>query len=217
MFRYWKLIFANLVALVCGIYLAVYGFNLPGSVPWNNPPIEGFFWPDQKQLTDFSMVDHQGGEFNLASLNQAWSLVFFGYTYCPDICPVTMSTLREASQQIKQSADPDYQDLKIRFISVDGERDRTDHLANYIQFYDEEFMAASGSPTQVDSLTSQLGVPYEIEAHEPGADNYLVSHSGAVFLISPQAKLAAIFQAPYDATTISDRYQAIRQFLRKNS
>ncbi len=217
MIKYWKLICANLAALLCGLYLALYGFHLPGQGTVDISHIEGFFWPEQKQLTEFGLVDHKGNLFDLASLGQHWTLMFFGYTYCPDICPVTMSVLHEVNGLIQQNATPEHKNIQVTFISVDGERDNSDHLASYIRFYDEDFDAASGTRDQVDSLARQLGVPYEIEIHEPGAKNYLVSHSGAIFLISPEGKLISIFQPPYDAAAIAETYQTIRKFLDQQS
>lgn len=215
--KYWKLISANLAAMAAGLYIAIYGLSLPTGNRIDPNQIEGLFWPEQKQLVNFSLTDHQNQRFNLDSLAGQWNLVFFGYTYCPDICPLTMSTLREANSLYQKQAPKNQKDLRITFVSVDGERDHSDHLANYIQFYDESFIAASGNKTEVDSLTSQLGVPYEIEEHEPGSRNYLVSHSGTLFLISPEGKLMATFQPPLNATEISKRLRKIRDLVDQHS
>ncbi len=215
--RYWKLITANLLALGLGAYIALYGFGLPGRTNIDPSQIEGLFWPNQKQLTEFGLTDHTGQPFNLNSLSGQWNLVFFGYTYCPDICPVTMAMLREASILYQQQAAEEYKDLRVTFISVDGERDHTEHLANYIRFYDESWLAASGNKASVDSLTTQLGVPYEIEPHEPGAKNYLVSHSGTLFVLSPEGKLVSTIQPPHEVNEVVDRLIKIREFFKQNT
>ena len=209
--KYWGLISANLLALAAGIYLATFGFNLPQFHSLDPEKIEGLFWPDQKQLVNFELIDHNGNPYQLHSMSTQWNLVFFGYTYCPDICPITMSLLREVNGLYQQQAPEEHGDLKFAFVSVDGERDQSVQLKQYIEFYDPSFIAASGNKDQVDSLASQLGVPYEIEEHVAGAKNYLVSHTGALFLISKQGKLAAVIHPPHNAVEITKRLLKIRK------
>ena len=215
--KYWKLITANLFALGFGAYLALYGFGLPVRTTMDPAQIEGLFWPYQKQLNEFTLTDHTGQPFTLKSLEGQWNLVFFGYTYCPDICPITMSMLREASVLYQQQAPEEFKDLRITFVSVDGERDQTEHLANYIRFYSDSWLAASGDKSSVDSLTTQLGVPYEIEPHEPGSKNYLVSHSGTLFLLSPEGRLVSTIQPPHDVDEVVQRLISIREFVKQNA
>lgn len=210
--RRWKLIAACLLAMSAGILTATWENGLP----WLRqapPEVQGFFWPEQKALVPFKMVDHRHDPFTLEDLEGQWTLMFFGYTYCPDICPVTMSVLREAVASYHDRAPESLSDMKVAFVSVDGERDTPDHLAAYIRFYDESWIAASGDRDQVDSLTVQLGVPYEIDEHEPGALNYLVSHPGTLFLVSPDTKLAALLQPPLNAEGLADDLIEIRRFM----
>lgn len=210
--KHWKLVVLNLAALSLGVYLALYGFGLPGRTSIDPDQVEGLFWPNQKQLTAFEMTDHTGAPYDLDVLENQWNLLFFGYTYCPDICPVTMAMLREADALYRELAPEALQDLKVTFVSVDGERDNIEHLANYIRFYDDRWLAATGDMAAVDSLATQLGVPYQIEPHEPGSKNYLVSHSGTLFLLSPDGKLFATFQPPHSAEEVARRLLTIREF-----
>ena len=208
----WKFATAALLALIAGLWVSFSQFG-PGRAGGQPPDIQGFFWPDQKTLEPFSMQSHRGTPFTLEDLQDNWTLLFFGYTYCPDICPVTMSLLREATGLYKETAPGSLGDLSVAFVSVDGERDTPEHLAGYIRFYDEGWLAASGSRAEVDSLTTQIGIPYEIEAHEPGAMDYLVAHPGSLYLISPDSRLAAIFHPPFDARELSEQLLQIRQFM----
>ncbi len=217
MLKHWKLIAANFVAVGLGIYFATFGFSLPGGSRLDPDQIDGLFWPAQKQLAPFSLTDHQNQEFNLQDFEKGWHLIFFGYTYCPDICPITMATLREAHQSIQTSANEEFRDLTMTFVSVDGERDHPEHLANYIRFYSDAFVAASGDKAAVDSLTTQLGVPYEIDPHEPGATDYLVAHTGTLFLIAPGGKLMATIQPPLTSNGVVENILQIREFLESQS
>lgn len=215
--KHWKLISANLVAIFLGIYFAIWGFNLPNAQKIDPNQIDGLFWPAQKQLADFGMTSHTKEDFNLQTFDNGWHLVFFGYTYCPDICPIIMSTLREVHASYQTTADEDLRDLTMTFVSVDGERDNPEHLANYIRFYSDAFIAATGDKSAVDSLTTQLGVPYEIEPHEPGSKDYLVAHTGTLFLIAPGGKLMATLQPPHVAPALVEHLLQIRQFVARQS
>ncbi len=209
----YRTILLGLMALLVGVYIQLFGFNPPirQSVP-DNPGIEGFFWPEQKSLFDFEMIGTDNRTFGLKDLGAAWHFVFFGYTHCPDICPITMHTLRLARDEMSHSREVDMNRVNFLFVSVDGERDTPEHLDRYIRFFGDNFTALTGNKAQVDSLTTQIGVPYSIDEHEPGASDYLVAHSGAIFLISPEGKLASIFRPPHAPQDITERFRLILDF-----
>ena len=213
-----RLILIGLAALVVGVYLQLFGFNLPvKNVASVDPSIEGFFWPKQKHLGEFGLVDQDHQQYDLSKFQSKWNFVFFGYTHCPDICPITMNTMKQVRNILAKNPDLEIDKISFDFISVDGERDSPEILKNYVGFFGENFAAATGTTEQVDSLTGQLGVPYSIDPHEPGSTDYLVGHSGAIFLISPEATLASIFQPPHTAREIADRFEKIQTFLNTNS
>ncbi len=201
-----------LVALLTGIWLAQPKWDWPWSRQ-SPPPVQGFFWPEQKALQAFELTDHHNTPFTLEQLQDQWTLIFFGYTFCPDICPITMSLIQEAMVYYQAEAPATLANLQVAFISVDGQRDTPEQLAGYIRFYNDQWVAASGNSDQVDSLTDQLGVPYAIEDHEPGAVNYLVYHTGALFLISPETRLAALLQPPFEARKLASDLLAVRRFM----
>ena len=121
-----------------------------------------------------------------------------------------MNTLRQTRDFLVSH--PEYQSLNFVFTSVDGERDTPSHLNGYINFFGDKFTGLTGRKEQIDSLTNQLGIPYTIDDHEPGED-YLVGHSGAIFVISPNNSLAAILQPPHEAAKIAEKFSKIRMFL----
>jgi protein SCO1/2 len=208
-----KVLILGLIALLFGTYLQIFGLNLPGNnLTQQDPQIDGFFWPNQKQLGDFELVGTQDQKFNLDKLKGSWSFVFFGYTHCPDICPITMNTLRQVRDSLANGSESASSSPQFVFVSVDGERDTPEVMNSYVSYFGEGFIGASGNKTQVDTLTGQLGVPYSIDEHQPGDKNYLVGHSGSVFLISPDANLAAILHAPQDAADVADRFSQILKF-----
>ncbi len=212
------ILLAGVGALLIGLYLQLFGFNPPlVKVEPTASPVKGFFWPDQLQLHPFDLVDHENRKFDQTRLSDHWSFVFFGYTHCPDICPITMNVLRQVRGKLLRDTGPDLDQVAFVFVSVDGERDTPDQLRDYIGFFGEGFTAASGTKAQIESLTTQLGVPWSIDEHAEDQQDYLVGHGGAVFLISPQATVASIWQPPHTADEIAGRFMQIQEFLRNGN
>lgn len=208
----------SFVALLIGLYLQLFGINLPlKHIETEQSEIEGFFWPKQKTMVDFELLDQNKLEFSLDRLKNKWSMLFFGYTHCPDICPITMNTLRGVRNKLKVEQEAISENTNYIFVSVDGERDTTDILKSYIEFFGQSFVGLAGNKAQVDSLASQLGVPYTIDDHEPGNSEYFVSHSGSIFLISPDGNLASIFHAPHSVDGITERFKKILRFFDSQS
>ncbi len=150
-------------------------------------------YPEPRIIADFALLDQAGQPFSLSRWQQRWDLVFFGFTHCPDICPSTMALM---SQLLTQAELGDQ--LGVTFISVDPQRDRPSHLAEYVEFFNPEFDAATGPEAQLIALTHQLGVLFDIEPHQAGATAYNVDHSAAVLLINPQGRYVGQFPAPHE-------------------
>ena len=172
--------------------------------------MEGVFWPNPKQIGQFQTIDHQGTSFGVEQLKGKWSILFFGYTYCPDVCPITMSIMSDVQARLEQAGIVD--DTQLLFVTVDPLRDTADRLATYINYFDNRILGLGGTKQQVDSLVSQIGVVY---LHGiPNKDGYyLVDHTSSLFLIDPDARLVSIFSTPHDAETISTRFFEIKSFL----
>lgn len=159
-------------------------------------------YPRPKVIADFPLTDSSGNPFNLNSLRGRWSLLFFGYTHCPDICPTTLSTMTAVYRQLEKQLPAEKLPL-IVFISVDPERDHADQLASYVKFFAPEFKAATGEHAQLQALTRQLGLLYTIEEHTTGATEYAVDHSSGIIVMNPEAKLVGVLGSPHDVQQIS--------------
>jgi protein SCO1 len=175
------------------------------------PQIEGLMWPEAKTLLPFSTIDQDGKEFGLQNLQGKWSFLFFGYTNCPDICPITLSIFNQVYENLGVEH---ANDTQMIFISVDPERDTSERLRDYVSYFNEDFIGLGGSVEQIKSLTGQLGIPYF--PHEVSADgDYLVDHSASIFLINPEAQMIAVLSAPHQADDISSRFLKIKAFFEK--
>jgi len=172
------------------------------------PELQGVLRPAPQSLQAFELTDQQRQPFSLAQLQGKWSFVFFGYTYCPDICPTTLSTLTGLVWKLRN--DPqDLADIQVIFVSVDPPRDTPEVIADYLKYFDESFLGVTGAQQDIDSLARQFGAGYMNEP-ETTPGQYLVSHTSSIFLVDPQGRLLAAFSPPHNAETIAEQFRQIR-------
>ena len=142
-------------------------------------------------------LDGSDGPFTNAQLAGAWTVLFFGFTNCPDICPTTLATLATAAGAVRA----EIPDLQVVFVSVDPARDGAEEADRYARFYDAGFVGITGSDTALQALTRPLGILYM--SVPQGENAYTVDHSSSLLLIDPNGRLAAVFSAPHEAAAIS--------------
>lgn len=178
------------------------------SVSWfinNSKPVEledGIWFGDQSRaLPEFELVNHNNQPLTRSSLNGKWSLIFFGYTHCPDICPASLQTMAEMFAAIE---DPDVLEaIQVYFVSVDPERDNPEILAAYVTYFNPTFIGATAALEKLTPLTRSLGIAHDIRNKSDASTNYDVDHSSAIVLINPQAEFAGLFSAPHDALALA--------------
>ena len=197
-----------LLFLFWGLLLAaVFFWMLPPdkTVP---PELQSVLRPEPKPLQAFSLTDQYQQPVNLEHLQRKWSFIFFGYTYCPDICPTTLSTLTRMVRKLQN--DPQSpENIQVVFVSVDPQRDTPEVIEGYLKYFNEAFVGITGEQQDIDSLARQFGAGYMKEPDTtPG--QYLVSHTSSIFLVDPQGRLLASFSPPHDPNTIIDQFQQIR-------
>ena len=172
---------------------------------WLKPqPIEleaaTWFGDQARKLPAFELTDHNHKAFNNRSLQGKWTLMFFGYTHCPDICPDTLQVLADTMRQIDNEAIR--QQLQIVFISVDPERDTLDAMKAYVGYFNPAFLSATADIEQVKLLTDAVGVLHYIVKSDED-DRYEVAHSAVMPLIDPKGRYTAIFSAPHNSEMIA--------------
>ena len=179
------------------------------------PPLQiaGIYLPEPKELDDFTLIGQNGQPVTRADLKGHWSFLYFGYTYCPDICPLTLVELNKLDQLLGQQGLN--RDTAYLLISVDPERDTPAHLGEYVRHFNQKFQGATGNPQELEKLAKQLSVLYIIPPHQVG-ESYTVDHSSTVLLIDPDARLRAIFTPPHDPATLAADFARIRQRYEEN-
>jgi len=158
--------------------------------------------PKPRVIADFRLLDQQGRSFSLDRLRGKWSLLFFGFTHCPDVCPSALYDLRQVADRLRQ-AGPGIAAHQVVFVSVDPERDSPERMREYVSYFDPDFLGVTGDTAQLVPLTRQLGVAWRIEEHLPGSEQYTVDHSASVLLMDPSGRLYGVFAAPIDPESMS--------------
>ncbi len=185
--RYLLVISAS-VALGAGGWLT-YRLMQPPLVPSSATVL-----PAPIALPQFSLVDQHGRGFTLGDLKGQWNVVFFGFTHCPDICPVTLQVLASARRALTDAghaAPP-----RIIFVSVDPERDTPEILRDYVEYFDAGAVGLTGSLEEIRKITTSLGIFFQKSPDGNGA--YSVDHSAAVLVLDAKARFRAVFGAPHD-------------------
>ena len=160
-------------------------------------------------IGDFELITHLGAPFTLDSLRGKWSLLFFGYTNCPDVCPTTLQTLTQVDQQVSENTASDHK-IQVVFVSVDPERDTAERLAQYVPYFNQSFIGVTGKQTEINRLTQQLGIMH-MRVESDNDQNYLVDHTSSILLFNPNGELRALFSVPHIAENIADDVLKITQ------
>jgi len=190
------------IALIAGISAALI---------WRNAaaPAElatGTYIHPSRTLPDFSLIDHHGQTFGLAQVRGHWSMMFFGYTNCPDFCPTTLTTLAALEKRLRTDAAPVRP--RVIFMSVDAKRDTPGQLAKYVPYFDPEFIGlTAASQSDVEAVAAKLGVSVIITPKADGT--YSVDHSGAIFVLNPQGRLAAVLTGPFSVDALESDFRRI--------
>ncbi|NJO15774.1 MAG: SCO family protein [Thioploca sp.] len=171
--------------------------------------LAGKIFQQPQPLYPFQLVDHDGKAFNINRLHGYWSFLFFGYTHCPDVCPMTLVTYKEIHQQLLKRLNQ-VTDIQFIFISVDPQRDTPELLKQYVGYFHHDFIGVTGTLSALRDFTEPLGIFYR-QVERPGEGTYWVEHSGSILLIDPQARLSALFPAPHHSRDLVAAYLQIRE------
>lgn len=196
-----------LLAMSAALLAALAGMWLAHERPVERLELEhATVFPVPRDLPGFSLVDHTGAPFGPERLAGGWNILFFGFTHCPDVCPSTLAALTAARRELADL--PDGERPGVVLVSVDPQRDTVARLAEYVAFFDPEFVGVTGEPAALEALTRGLGVA--VIAGEPDeSGQYGIDHTATLFLVDPQGRLAAVFGMPHTPDGIAHDYRLI--------
>ena len=152
-----------------------------------------FLFDTPRDPGEFSLIDHHGSPFTREDLIDQWTLIFFGFTHCPDICPTTMAELAELKAQLVGT---EASDARVVMLSVDPARDTPERLAQYVPYFHADFIGVTGDFADILSFAQRLNAPFRKVSEPDGA--YQMEHSANVMLMNPRGDYHGFFRAPLD-------------------
>jgi protein SCO1/2 len=185
---------AGLIAFIALVIGVVAALNI--APPRGDKTQHVSLYPQVRALPDFQLVDHNNQVFTPQNLMGHWSLVFVGYTYCPDICPTTLAELKGIYPALQKI--PSEFPIQVVLVSVDPKRDTPKRLNEYINFFHPDFIGVSADHPQLFPLVRAMGMMYSM-SESTDNPNYLVDHSSSVVVINPRAQVVGRFKPDFVA------------------
>lgn len=202
-----------LIALAAGLgLLAAQKFFAPAPVP-GQPATETItFYPQPRPLPEFNLAQSDGTRLVPGELNGHWTLVFLGFTFCPDVCPTTLAALAGAQKQWE--ALPDTLRPRVLLVSVDPERDSGSRLGEYAHAFHKDTLAATGDVPSLERFATGLGFVFQKvpgAGFEQNPEDYTVEHSANLAVLDTEGRLAGIIRPPFNAPAIARDLQLLTE------
>jgi protein SCO1 len=154
-------------------------------------------------IPPFELIDAHGKPFTLEQLTGKWTIVFFGFTSCPDICPVTLSILSKWHKTLDQDIQTKTQ---VVMISVDPARDTPEALRGYMEHFNPDFIGVTGELRNIRILADQLNVAFNRSSAD---EDYSVDHSGHLVIVNPYGHYHGILKPPFELARLKLTFQSI--------
>lgn len=202
-----------LIALFIFVVLTLFINKLtkPRVLSANELLINGLFlFENPKEISDFSFYSSDGKEFNKSDLSNKWTLMYFGFTRCPDECPTTMYQISKLIKVLREKEYP-LEDKQWVLVSIDPERDSPEDINKYAKGFDEAFIGVSNIRPMLISLATQLSVNNVMPGGDSRDHSHLDNHVNNIILLNPKGEFAGVFRPPFDISRLSLTYQSVTQ------
>lgn len=156
--------------------------------------------PQPRDLPALTLTNQDGEAVEVNQFKDDWTLLFFGYTFCPDICPATLAQLRQLQGQLPEAT---RERLRIVLVSVDPHRDTPQQLKKYLGYFDAGFQGLTGEEANLQKLANAVSIPY-IPA-DTSKENYTVDHSGNLVILGPDGTQRGFIRAPINNTKLAEQ------------
>ena len=167
-----------------------------------------FLFDNPRQISDFSFYSANGKEFNKSDLYGKWTIMYFGFTRCPDECPTTMHEIKKLIKVLREKDFP-LDDKQWVLVSIDPERDTPEGVDKYAKGYDEDFIGVSNNRPMLLSLATQLSVNNVMPSDDSMDHSHLDNHVNNIILLNPNGDFAGVFRPPFDISRLSLTYQSV--------
>ena len=200
-----------LIGLFIFIVLSLFINKLttPRVLSTNELLINGLFlFENPKQISDFSFYSASGEVFSKTNLNDKWTLMYFGFTRCPDECPTTMYQISKLIKVLREKEFP-LNDKQWVLVSIDPERDSPEDIDKYAKGFDKAFVGIVNERPMLLNLATQLSVNNIMPSSDKSDHSHLDNHMNNIILLDPNGDFAGIFRPPFDISRLSLTYQSV--------
>ena len=169
-----------------------------------------FLFEAPKQISDFKFVSARNNEFQKSDLMGKWTLMYFGFTRCPDECPTTMYQMSKLVKVLREKNFP-LENKQWVLVSIDPERDTPEQIDKYAKGFDEAFIGVSNTRPMLLNLATQLSVNNIMPNEDKMDHSHLDNHVNNIILLNPNGEFAGVFRPPFDLPRLSLTYQSVTQ------
>lgn len=160
-----------------------------GQPLFGTPALHGFELDNRPAVPNFTLTTHTGDPFALYDMRGQVTLLYFGYTYCPDVCPITLAVLKKARNDLPESLQDDVQ---IIMVTVDPERDTPEVLAGYLAHFDDSFLGLTGTDDEIAAAGAPIGI-FSEQVTVEGVDGYFIDHTATVAVVDKAGRLRTVY------------------------
>mgnify|MGYP003312907793 FL=1 len=169
-----------------------------------------YLFESPKQISDFTFLSANENQFTKSDLIGKWTLMYFGFTRCPDECPTTMYQISKLLKVLREKEFP-LDNKQWVLVSIDPERDSPNNIDKYAKGFDKDFIGVSNVRPMLLSLATQLSVNNVMPGENPNDHSHLDNHLNNIILLNPAGEFVGIFRPPFDISRLSLTYQSVTQ------
>ena len=200
-----------IVFIIIVLTLFINKLTSPRVLSNNELLINGLFlFEAPKQISDFKFVSARNNEFQKSDLMGKWTLMYFGFTRCPDECPTTMYQMSKLVKVLREKNFP-LENKQWVLVSIDPERDTPEQIDKYAKGFDEAFVGVSNTRPMLLNLATQLSVNNIMPNEDKMDHSHLDNHVNNIILLNPNGEFAGVFRPPFDLPRLSLTYQSVTQ------
>ena len=194
------LLVVSLVLLVCMVIAVLLRAFVDQPDPTSLREMGFLLLPDAVEVRPFALTDQRGAAFGPEQLEGNWTLLFFGFASCPDVCPTTLAKLKKAVDGLDVAP-------RVALVTVDPARDTEALLGSYVEAFDPAFLGLHGSALELEAFAEQFHVNFTLV---PGADGkYLMEHTAHIVVLDPQARHVGFFMTPHEPERMREALLAV--------
>ena len=195
------------VAVVLGLTFNKF-INKPSRTPEQLSQMGTVLFETPRAVDWQNLQSHKGQNFSNDNLKGGWTMVYFGYTFCPDICPITLSQLNKLDTKLKKDEPELAKKMRYVMVSVDPRRDTVEKLNGYVPHFNPDFVGITGGMKDIHNLAVQMNIPYT-PVVEPEDEYYLVDHGANIAVINPKGDYHGFIRPPLEPEKLAKVMKAI--------